>query len=350
MANQADLISRRRLVKAMGLGLAAFISPIPTSFATQQSTQKLFSRKLPFVDKSGFGPRIDGPYVEEVFVALHREMPLPAMDETTPEYQNALRVLQEEFMNSGQAWHEEYRLSWSYQHYGVPDKSSVVQPLIEYCQSVQTYLNHTIRDIDELNMRWARLDINMDFDDVDGDYALVGKHTYFVLRVNAVDAKGHLLEPHLINAQAVNRAIHYVNSSVGDIFNPDQRLIYVIRGETSLISPFSELLHMITHTPAMKYAGELKEKLDSAQAKSIARFSGETVTEAAAVILARHFLHERGIDERDEELSRHANSLSRQLPEFQHSLDYMKKNGVQNALDEFSDNPKRFMKTLSSMG
>ena len=350
MTENAKQPSRRRFLQTLGAG-AALYSLMPSClFADTLQDKKPSFTKLAFVDQNGYGPQLDAPYVEEMFIPLHKEMALPAMDVSSAEYQNALAVLKSEFKAMNEDWSDDFHLAWSYQHYGAPDTSNNCRHLLHYCQSVQSYLYQSIQGLEGLNMSWRALDESMDVESEKGNYALAGKYTYFVLRVSAVDSDGIVQEPYLVNAQPVNRAIHYINASDGDIQNPDQRLIYVISGATSLVSPFSELIHMSTHNPAMRYASELKREYEKQKAKSLARSSGETVTESAAVLIALDYLHELGNDKRASQIVRHAQSLSNQLPEFSHSISYMQKYGVQTALKVYSESPHDYMKAIARMG
>ena len=154
----------------------------------------------------------------------------------------------------------------------------------------------------------------------------------------------------MVNAKPVNRAIHFIDASNGDVQHPDQRLIYVIGGETALVSPFSEMIHLSTHKPAMRYANELSQNHNKDEADSLARNSGETVTEAAAILLALDYLYEIGNKVRAKQIVNHARSLNNQLFEFSHSINYMQKYGVQNALDVYKDSPDKYMKAIARMG
>ena len=350
MIENAKQPSRRRFLQTLGAG-AALYSLMPSRlFADTLKNKTPAFAQMSFVDQNGYGPQLDAPYVEEMFIPLHKEISLPAMDVSSAEYQNALAVLKSEFKSMNEDWSDDFRLAWSYQHYGAPDTSKNCRQLINYCQSVQSYLYQSIHGLEDLKIAWQPLDDDVDVENEKGNYALAGKHTYFVLRVSAVDSDGNVREPYLVNAQPVNRAIHYINATDGDIQNPDQRLIYVISGATSLVSPFSEMIHLSTHNPAMRYASELKQEYEKRKAKSLARNSGETVTESAAVLIALDYLHELGNDKRANQIVRHAQSLSNQLPEFSHSISYMQKYGVQTALDVYSESPHDYMKAISRMG
>ena len=338
--------SRRHFLQKMGAS-AVLYSALPYElFASvlQEKTSPTFN--LSFVDMDGVGPYLDAPIVEENLIPLHKEMQLPAMDSTTEEYHNALTVLKSEFKNMNVPWSDDFRLSWSYQHYGAPETKKNSTQMIDYCQMVHDYLYHEISGLEDVNFKWRSLSSDMDFLNRVGNHALVGKYTYFVLRVNAVDKEGNVQEPYLVNARPVNRALHYINDSKD---SSSQRIIYVIRGATSLVSPFSEMLHMSTHDPAMRYADELKHNHKNDVAKSLARDAGETVTESAAVLIALDYLYSLGKQSRASQIIHHAKSLQSQLPEFSHSIAYMQKYGVQNALNSYHDSPADYMKAIAKM-
>ena len=347
---KARRFSRRKFLQTIGVG-AALYSVAPSTFATD-----ILSKKSPiitdlyFVDRNGFGPQLDAPFVEENFIPLHKEISLPAMDTASAEYKNTKTVLKSEFKRMNETWSDDFRLTWSYQHYGAPDKSASNTHLVKYCQGVQSYLYNNVHGLDDLKISWESLNDGMDVVSKTGNRALVGKHTYFVLRVNAVDVDGNVRETYLVNAKPVNRAIHFIDASDGDVQHPDQRLIYVIGGATSLVSPFSEMIHLSTHKPAMRYASELIRDYEKDEANSLARNSGETVTEAAAILLSLDYLYEIGNADRAKQIVHHAKSLSSQLFEFSHSIAYMQKYGVQNALDTYKESPHDYMKAIARMG
>jgi len=341
-------LSRRRFLKKLGAGVTLYAAMPNLVFAGISSEQSSRAFNLSFVDQAGKGPYLDAPFVEENFIPLHKEMNLPAMDKTSDEYFNAENVLKTEFQNMNVPWSDDFQLSWSYQHYGVPDNKTNSEHIIKYCQTVHDYLYQEINGLEDVNFTWSSLSKDTNVLNRSGNYALAGKHTYFVLRVNALDKEGNIQEPYLVNAQPVNRALHYINAHDDEEYL-SQRLIYVIRGATSLVSPFSEMLHMSTHNPAMRYADELKQNYQYDIAKSLARSSGETVTESAAVLMALDYLYSLGKQSRANQIIHHAQSLESQLPEFSHSIAYMQKYGVQNALNSYHESPARYMKAIAKM-
>ena len=341
-------LSRRRFLQKLGAGAVLYAAMPNALLADISSEQSSLPFNLSFVDQDGTGPYLDAPFVEENFIPLHKEMNLPAMNKDSDEYYNAENVLKAEFQNMNVAWSDDFQLIWSYQHYGVPDDKTNSEHIIHYCQTVHDYLYHEISGLEDVNFTWRSLSKDTNVLDNAGNYALAGKHTYFVLRVNAVDVEGNIQEPYLVNAQPVNRALHYINTHDDEDY-PNQRLIYVIRGATSLVSPFSEMLHMSTHNPAMRYADELKQNYQYHIAKSLARSSGETVTESAAVLMALDYLYSLGKQSRAGQIIHHARSLESQLPEFSHSIAYMQKYGVQNALNTYHESPASYMKAIAKM-
>lgn len=347
MTQSAYQLNRRSLLKALSIaGIASTLSP---STALAQITPEFLdneSMDLSFVRDSGYGPFMDAPYIEEHFVPLHQEIPLPAMDSASSEYQNALSVLKEEFDVLGVKWRDEFELRWTYQHYGVPDAPDHAQALVEYSNSVQSYLYRELNGLKHLSLNWEVLKPGQEV--TGSNRALVGKYTYFVLRVNAVDGEGNVQEPYLVSARPVERAIHFISSE--QKVDARHRLIYIIQGATSLVSPFSEMIHLSTHAPAMRYASELRKTLPRAEAKNLARSSGETITESAAVMLAMNYLEEIHKEDYTRQIIRHANSLNAQLPQFSGSIAYMQKYGVQAAFDAFSEDPKHYMTRIAKMG
>lgn len=81
--------------------------------------------------------------------------------------------------------------------------------------------------------------------DLRGYRGFVGKHTYLVYRVNAVDDNGTEIQPGIVNVIPVHRAINYIVDD--DHHVPIDSSIFVTHGLTSPNSPFSELIHLTIH-------------------------------------------------------------------------------------------------------
>lgn len=350
MTSENSCFNRRKFLQALFACSAALPFPLILYAGDRASQEPRLPIDLSFADKNGVGPELDAPFVEENLIPLHPEISL-SIDPGSEKSLHALSALKAEFSATGDDWREDFSLSWSFQHYGVPGKGDVCDKLIDYCHTTKEYLYGNLSGLDNVNFQWHTLENRTDVRDSHGNHILAGKHTYFVVRVNVVDSVGAVQQPYLINATPVNRALHYISNSDHGVKNadrslPTRRMIYLIPGATSLVSPFSEILHMSTHAAAMRHAEDLSQLYDINTAKALAKNSGETITESAAVLTAMKFLSSYDESNREKQVIRHARSLANQLPDFSQSISYMLKYGVQAALDSYQEDPSGFMNLI----
>lgn len=338
--------SRRQFLQQfIGLsGLSLCTSPL--SLAAQSIGQQTSTDQLAFVHASGRGPQLAAPEVEQQFIALHEERPMTPWPAHSKEFQQAKHLLQRELAREGMRWRDDYQLAWSYQHYGVPDNSSHNKLLLHYCQQVQKYIEQQI-ELEPIAIAWHPLRPN------DPSYgnrvnAAVGKYTYFVMRISVYDGKGNLLEPYLARAKVVERAVNHISVRDYKELDPHDSSIYLIRGQTALSSPFSETLHLSTHLAALKYEQQLLEKYTPVEARARARMSGETITESAAILLALRYVDNRAPRYTDYIVNM-ANSLSKQLPQFQQSVAYMQRYGIKNSLKVFQEDASAYLRKIAGM-
>lgn len=300
--------------------------------------------ELAFVDQNGFGPPLKGDDIEENLIPLHKPIILPKLEKSTPQYQLAQSHLQGVFKQQGLKWKDSYSLQWSYQHYGLPDNSSAALLMLEYCKSVQKYLYRHIIGVDAFSIDWdvLRHKSKSKSKSIDGVKARIGRYNYFLLRIGVEDNNGDMFGPYLLSGKPVDRAVNFINFNNNRKFEARDSQIYLITGSTSLVSPFSEILHLITHETAMEHKRELNVQFSQQEAQSRARYLGETITESAAITLAKHYLTKIGHAERLVNVQTMEESLTKQLPSFKNSMRYMKEFSVQEALKIYNKDPQEF--------
>jgi hypothetical protein len=213
----------------------------------------------------------------------------------------------------------------------------------------QDYLYSNIPGLMEIYFDWSLLTKRQtrSFIDTKGFKGLVGKHTYLVYRINGVNEEGTQLLPGLVNVIPVERAINYIVDD--DYHKPIGSTIFVIHGPTSLISPFTEIIHLTTHQPTLRLTGELKTPLGEDDAQRIGRVYGETITEAAGSLLALSFLQKYGNTEEKNTVRAVSQNISNQFPLVQAAMAYMNHNGVQQVLGAYSENPEGVVKEIKKM-
>ena len=282
--------------------------------------------------------------------ALHKETVLPAKNIEQSDYQNTVSLLKKVLADQGIAWKKTNRIVWTYQHYGVSDSSIHSNRLLSYSKMAQDYLYDHVSGLMEINLDWNLLtkQHNRSFIDTKGYKALVGKHTYLVYRVNAVDEEGVQILPGIVNIMPVERSINYIIDD--DKHKPTSSTIFVIHGLTSLIAPFAELIHLSTHQPTLRYATKLMTapSLGEADAQMVVRIYGESISEAAGILLALSFLQKYGRTDEQSIVKALSQNII-QYPLVQGAMTYMRKNGIQQVLDAYSEHPGGVMKEIKEI-
>jgi hypothetical protein len=302
---------------------------------------------LDFADRHGLGPEMDAPDVERYCRPLHQEKLLSpsAVEQNT--LATATQILQFQVRDAGLQWHEGYQVGFTYQHYGVPANSELTDPLLAYCEYVNDYAHANLPNMFNAQVRWQPLTQDDRVVGVPAFRGFVGRYTYYVMRAVVLNAQSADELPYLVQASPVERAIHYIES--GESAAPKRGTLYIIPGTTSLVAPFSELLHLTFHEPSQRYATELRNRVGEDQAKERARIAGETVNEAAAIVLATELLQKMGHGERLSTVKFMASNLSDTYGYLPKAIAYMRHNSVQNAVDMYFDNPARFMASIENV-
>jgi len=341
-------ISRRHFLSYLAApAVLAMVSPAGMTAVSRKAPSSLASR-LAFVDQDGLGPRVDAPTVQNYFVPLHDEQQLTTQIYEPAEIEYIKSVLKEEFERSGIYWDETYKLRFAYQHFGVPDDNIEQSTmLLEYCRNAQDYMYSRLDGLFSTQATWQMVPRNRAqlLENNSGFHANIGRYTYYVLRAYV---EGPLLDdlPSLVNAQPLNRAIHYIVG--GEDSLPKRASLYVIPGQTSIVSPFSELLHLTFHAPSQTYAEELCKKLPHEEAHQHAINAGETINEATAIVMAREFIEKYGATERMETINVMADSLNQRFRNLNGAISYINRNGLQKSVDVYLENPGSFMQQIAN--
>ncbi|MGD8570435.1 MAG: hypothetical protein PVJ39_20265 [Gammaproteobacteria bacterium] len=340
-------ITRRRFLSYLVIPSAGYFS-VPVSLAATPDGVSSRVDKLGFVDRDGLGPQVAAPMVEKAFFPLHEEQRIinPILEPGEKELLKTL--LKSEFDAGGFPWDDEYQLSFSYQHFGVPDNSDQSELLLAYCRRVHDYVYSNLKGLFDANMAWHVLTSGSgEAMSADNQFsAHVGRYTYYMTRV-FVDKPGMNDLPSLINAQPMERAIHYIVGG-GEGGLPTHAHLYIIPGKTSLVSPFSEILHLTFHAPSEHYATELENTVPPDKARQYAIDAGETVNEATAIVLAREYIRKYGDDKRITTINDMAYSLKHRFADLNNAISFIEQNGPQKSLDLYLENPGRFMGQIAS--
>ncbi|WP_455221221.1 hypothetical protein [Kaarinaea lacus] len=339
-------MSRRNFLSYLAAPAAlAFITPA-CMISPQKEKPSSLVNHLTFVDRDGLGPRVDAPTVQNYFVPLHEEQPITAQLYEPEEVDNIKSILRAEFEREAISWDDSYELSFSYQHFGVPDDDTVQSArLLDYCKDAQEFMYARLDGLFAMEMTWQMLPRNRFQLEAQNSVfqGNVGRYTYYVLRAYVNDP---ILDdlPSLINAQPLNRAIHYI---VGDEYSlPKRANLYVIPGKTSIVSPFSELLHLTFHAPSQNYAAELCKSLPEQEAQRNAINAGETINEATAIVLAREYVEKYGADEWMPTIDAMADNLNHRFNNLNGAISYINRNGLQKSMDIYLESPGRFMQQI----
>jgi len=159
-----------------------------------------------------------------------------------------------------------------------------------------------------------------------------------------VDEEGERILPGIVNIMPVERAINYIVDD--DNHNPIGSTIFLIHGRTSLISPFSELIHLSTHQPTLRLTEELTEFPEAGDAQMVGREYGESITEAAGSLLAMSFLQKYGRPDEKNVVRAVSQNISNQYPLVRNVMVYMNQKSVQQVFNDYSENPRKVIKAI----
>lgn len=341
-----EKLSRRWFLRYLVRGVvAASFFPI-TRFENVIPDHDSVNDKFSFADQNGMGTNLGADIFNKQYYPLHQEKPLPLYMLDSNDYRNTILLFKKIYAREGMHWKDSYKILWTFQHYGYSDLSSHSNKLLKYCLSAQEFLHNTVPDIHKKYISWDILgkdNIDSNLNTL-GFKGFVGKNTYLVYRVIITDKAGFVMEPGIVNVMPVDRAINFIRSNNYNV--PTGSTIYVIHGATSLVAPFSELIHLVTNEPSLRYSDKLLASLDQEVARKLGRVYGETITEAAGITLASDYMRKYGSTERLATISSNAQNLSKQIPLLHNALDYMHRHGVQRTLANFIENPERVINSI----
>ncbi|WP_455210856.1 hypothetical protein [Kaarinaea lacus] len=347
-------VSRREFLSFVTLNAATAVVvataiPAPVFAISQLETQgKTKNPLLGFADRSGLGPDLDAPDVERLCCPLHEEKLLSASSVDQKTRKAVEEVLKIEFQNANLSWHDHYKVGFTYQHYGAPDDSKQTEPLLKFCNDADEFVRTKLKDMFEAEVTWDVLTHASSIVGLPAFHGFVGRYTYYVTR--AVVLGGEVSDdlPYLVQSWPVERAIHYIVAGNSEVTKPKRGTLYIIPGTTSLVAPFSELLHLTFHEPSQRYAAELSHTLKEEQAQEQARIAGETVNEAAAIMLATEYIQKLGCGERVATIDFMANDLSDTYGNLHKAINFMKRTSVQSAVNIFLDSPADFLAKIDN--
>lgn len=332
-------LTRRNFLTYLLVSTAAATFTPKLGFANYSPNNQPVSNWLSFSTQNGVGPWQDESTVMERCCALHKETILPRNRVEKSDYRNTILLLEKVLANEGIHRGESRRVVWTYQHYGVCDSSIHSKRLLLYSRLAQDYLYSNISGLVDFNHDWSVLENNhsQSLVDLRGYRGFVGKHTYLVYRVNAIDENGRDIQPGIVNVIPVERAINYIVDDDNHI--PTRSTIFVIHGLTSLNSPFSELIHLTTHQPTLRLIRELAVSQGESYALMLGRAYGEAVTEAAGILIALNFLQKYGSVDEENVVRSVSKNISSQYSLAKSAMTFMSQNGVQRVLNAYSENP-----------
>lgn len=339
----AGKLSRRQFMAYLGATGCLISGHINSAFAAIHETLNSSIDDFSFVDKTGLGPKIDAPIVEKYLHPLHKEQSHgggEAINITSVE-----SLLKEIYSNEAIPWREDFKLSISSQHYGVAyETSDEAEKLVDYSKNVHDYLFHRIEGLFQIGLKWNVLHIDTsDLTSTDGFNIVIGRYTYLVSRIFVTNSDIENA-PYLVSAKPLDRAINYIESEGPSV--PRRVLIYLIPGATSLVSPFSEILHISLHKPSKIYEQELNQEFPREISHQKAVETGETVNEALALMLAMEYQEKYAGGERKKHIRYMASSLAREYPKLPSVITYTQKHGLQSTIDRYLDNPAKLMAAL----
>ncbi len=328
--------SRRRLMSLMVRGVAGGLAGYSLHAFVYAQEADLPVEGYDFLNLNGLGPALSGAEVEESCCPLHTERSAE-ISEFDSQFQNwASLNLRNLFERNHWQWCEDYRLVVTSQHYGVGQDSQATHQLLSYCQAVAAWLHQRLRGMQTSRYRWALLPDDAGCPQLGTETlsAWVGRYTYLVTRIRVVSADSGWLEPCLVKASPRNRAFNYVAAG-GEQDRSPTSLIYIIPGDTALVSPFSEVLHLSTSEPSLAFA----RATSLAEAVSL----GEAVTEALAYTLASEYLKDLDCPRFRQSLANWRRSTQARLPLFERVLLYIHNRGVQAVFSQYLERPAQVL-------
>ena len=331
--NKPDLTRRSFLGALAGFTTIGMIDPV---LALQGSGD---SDALAFSNATGLGPDISGELIENRLIPLHQEVDITSQLKLAGErFDIPLQLLQRQFLDTGLPWQENYKPVVTEQHYGVSENSHLSIQLRDYCAGVTRYLERGLPELSVYHPDWRVLK-QRSLESGGNVKAYVGRHTYVLRRFSVSGVSAGLEVPYLLNARPVDRAVNVITPSGGSRRDDPSSVIYIIAGATSLTAPFSELLHLLTHQPAMHYLQTLQRETGYGVAKRQTKEITEALTEAAAISLSMAYIQQLGRADKLDMVLQHARSLNQQFAFFAPVLNMVQAEGAFNVIKQYRRDP-----------
>ena len=343
---KSEKLSRRWFLTTLVRGAVATSFFPVTGFGNAIADHNPVNDRFSFADQDGVGSNPGAEIFNNQYFPLHQEKILPLYMLDKNDYRNTISLLKKMYAREGKQWKESSKVLWTFQHYGVSDLSSHSDKLLKYCLSVQDYIYSIVPGVIKEGITWDLLKkVTIDLKAGNAGFrGFVGKNTYLVYRVNMTDEEGFVMEPGIVNVMPVDRAIHFIRSNSHNV--PTSSTIYVIHGATSLVAPFSELIHLVTNEPSLSYTDKLLASLSKEDAHRLGRIYGETITEAAGITLASDYMRKYGSAERLDTISNNLQNLSNRFPLLNNVVNYMHQHGVRRTLYNYIENPDQLIKKI----
>ena len=337
-------ITRRRFLLSLGALSAGYIIRPSLLLASPLARPQSKLDQYSFVDELGMGPELNPAKIEREYHPLHAEQTLIFANLDQQQMLWFKKRLKFEFSKAGMQWKKHYEVVMTSQHYGVNYTGTQADQLLAHCENVQDYLYSRLHGLYETNIQWDTLKspANLTQEKNRGFQGIIGRYTYRLYRVLVSNIE-YDDSPCLVSAEPGERAFNFINDLSGTLTG----VIYIIPGKTSLLSPFSEILHLTLHEPAKAYEHHLRSRVSLDLARQRAILAAETVNEAAAIVLSSEFLKRFGHHNRLPVVNHMARNLSQRLPNLNSTIAYISQHGAQISIDHFRDDPVNFISRLT---
>ena len=332
--------SRRDFLRStLAPGFLLALTPFKSS-AVSMIASKAASLPLYFTEITGLGPELPTATILERFTPLHPELELPT--DRMPNRKSAAikTALQNAFHKSGLPWKEHYEVAFSYQHYGVPDQSRELAELVRYSEAATNYLKSRYTGLFTPKIQWQLLPEHYPIEN-DRFAGYVGRFTYHLVKAYVSNIDMDEPAPYLAHAQPIERAINYIQG--GKQETPSAGTIFLVPGISSMMAPFSELIHLSFHASAQAQISELSKTMDAGAARQHVRNVTESLVESLSYSIAESFMHDIEHTEKLPTIKYMADNLAAKFSYMPQITRTIKARGVQSVINEVQDDMTDFI-------
>ena len=232
----------------------------------------------------------------------------------------------------------------AYRSYGFADAPSVSQSVADYAGSAVDFMHSKIRGLDPkcAGITWVPLRPGEDYSRDFNGKGFVGMGQYTHARggfMNKSDRKiTEIARANSLDMSAQFRLFDYDSDKDGEI----DWYIFLSTNYTSLMSPFSEVLHMAVYKRALKYQSEAGPGAEA--------LASEAFAEASAEVLGGMMVDRFGIPGGHKVIAR-AGAERKKSPKYKligQAVPWIERYGPQAAYDLYMDSPGKFVKTIQS--